>query len=125
MAVMDRFQSILKEGVLPKDMGGANLSAQAKYDFLTAVNSMKQLTDVIETLDKRKKKRDTFKGKILDTCKKSLSKFVEGDIRSSRDVEKVVEVLAACKKELTEMEAEEAADKVIGKLVEDGVSAGR
>ena len=125
MAVMERFQQILKDGALPKDMGGANLPAQAKYDFLAALHSMEQLTNVIEALEKRKKKRETFKGKIVDTCRKNLSKLLEGAINSSKDVDKAIEVLKACKQELTAMEAEEAADKAIAKLVEDGVSAGR
>ncbi len=125
MAVMERFQQILKDGALPKDMGGASLPAQAKYDFLAALHSMEQLTNVIEALEKRKKKRETFKGKIVDTCKKNLSKLLEGEINSSKDVEKAIDVLKACRQELTAMEAEESADKAIAKLVEDGVSAGR
>ena len=125
MAVMERFQEIIKEGALPKDMGGAPLPAQAKYDFLAAYHSMEQLTAVIESLEKRKKKRTTFKGKIVDTCKKSLAKLTESDISSSKDMEKAIEVLEACKKELASIEAEEAADKAIAKLVADGVSAGR
>lgn len=125
MAVMERFNEIIKEGALPKDMGGALLPAQAKYDFLAAYHSMEQLSAVIESLEKRKKKRATFKGKIVDTCKKSLAKLTEGDISSSKDLEKAIEVLEACKKELNAIEAEEAADKAIGKLVVDGVSAGR
>lgn len=125
MAVIERFQQILKEGSLPKDMGGAGLPAQAKYDFLAALHSMEQLTNVIETLEKRKKKRNTFKGKIIDTCKKNLVKLSEGEITSSKDVDKAIEVLKACKQELTAIEAEETADKAISKLVEDGVSAGK
>jgi len=125
MAVMERFESIIKEGALPKEMGGASLSAQAKYDFLAALNSMRQLTDVIESLEKRKKKRTTFKGKIIDTCKKSLAKLTQSEITTSKDVDKAIEVLEACKKELMNMEAEETADKAIAKLVEEGVSAGR
>lgn len=126
MAVMERFQEILNSGELPKDLGGARLPAQAKYDFLAALHTMEQLTDVIEALEKRKKKRETFKGKILDTCKKSLSKLLDEEgINSSKDVEKAMEILEACKKELATMEGEEKADNSIGKLVQDGISAGR
>ena len=126
MAVMERFQEILKSGELPKDMGGARLPAQAKYDFLAALHTMEQLTDVIEALDKRKKKRETFKGKIVDTCKKSIAKLLEEDgINTAKDVEKAIEILEACKKELATMEGEEKADNGIAKLVQGGISAGR
>lgn len=126
MAVMERFQEILKSGELPKDLGGARLPAQAKYDFLAALHTMEQLTAVIEALEKRKKKRETFKGKMIETCKKNLTKILEdGAISSSKDMEKAIEVLKACKNELVNIEAEETADKGIAKLVSDGVSAGR
>jgi len=125
MATMERFQAVIKEGELPSELGGARLSAQAKYDFLAALHSMEQLTAVIEAIDKRKKKRETLKEKIIGTTKKSVSKLIEGDFSSIKDIEKIIEILEVCKKELMMIECEALSDKAIGKLVVDGISAGR
>ncbi|MBR3621816.1 MAG: hypothetical protein IKN43_00495, partial [Selenomonadaceae bacterium] len=64
MSTMERFQAVVKEGALPGELGGASLTAQAKYDFLAAYHSMEQLTAVIEAIEKRKKKRENLKEKI-------------------------------------------------------------
>ncbi|MBR3723600.1 MAG: hypothetical protein IKN12_12705 [Selenomonadaceae bacterium] len=125
MSTMERFQAVVKEGALPGELGGASLTAQAKYDFLAAYHSMEQLTAVIEAIEKRKKKRENLKEKILSTAKKSLTQLLEGEFSSVKDVDKAAEMLNACRKELITLEAEAASDKAIGKLVQDGVSAGR
>ena len=125
MSTMERFQAVIKEGGLPEDLGGARLSAQAKYDFLAAYHSMEQLTAVIDAIEKRKKKRETLKTKILSTVKKSLTQLLEGEFSSVKDVDKAADILNACQKELLALDGEAASDKAIAKLVQDGVSAGR
>ena len=62
MATIDRFKTALRIGISFKD--GENLiplTAQMKYDYLAAVHTMDQLTNLHNELEERKKRRDALR----------------------------------------------------------------
>ena len=125
MATMDRFKEVLQRGCLPEALGGEALTAQWKYDFLTAVHTMEEVESVTAALKKRAAKRGNLKEKLIATCRTNLQKITQKEELTAKDIEEALKILYAFRQELLPIEGEERSEKAIAKLVADGVSAGR
>ena len=123
---IDRFKEPLQDGKIEIDGEFLKMTAQMKYDYLAAVHSMEQLTNVIEAINKQNAKRANLREKISSSCKTSLKKLVESpDIITLKLIDSTIQGLQDCRNELLKLDT---ADKETAKLfeyVKDGVSAGR
>ena len=127
MATIDRFKNALKVGISFGD-GGANrpLTAQMKYDYLAAVHTMDQLTNLYNEFEERKKKRAEFREKLSTSCKLSLKKFVESEGELTlKQLDNAIKGLVECRNEIAKMDSVEKESEKLAKFIEDGVSAGR
>ena len=126
MTTIDRFKAPLQNGEIEIGGNTIKMDAQAKYDYLAAVHSMEQLTNVIDAIDKQNKKRENLREKISNSCKMSLKKLAETDeVLTLKQIDSTIQGLQDCRNELLKLDA---ADKETAKLfeyVKDGVSAGR
>ncbi len=125
MATIDRFKDMLKNGKLAKDQGGLPLSPQTKYDFLAAVHTMDQIEQLAEALDSRAKKRASLKKKFEETSRTALQSFLEKEdsFSSTKNIEAAIKVLLTCHNEFLKMEGEEQEDRILGKFIQDGITA--
>ena len=126
MATIDRFKTALKIGIALKDGESLRpLSAQMKYDYLAAVHTMDQLTNVAKEFEERKKRRDALREKLSDSCRKSLKKIADGEeILTLKQVDSAIKGLSEFRDELLKMETLDKESEKLAKLIEDGVSAG-
>ena len=125
MATIDRFKDILKKGHLPEEQGGQALTAQTKYDFLAAAHTMDQILELAATLEKRAKKRESLREKLAQTSRKALQKLMDNEegFTRAKEVDAALGVLTACRTELAAIEGEEQAEKVLKKIIADGITA--
>ena len=123
---IDRFRIPLEDGEIESDGEYLKMTPQMKYDYLAAVHSMEQLTNVIDAINKQNAKRANLREKISNSCKTSLKKLAESpDIITLKLIDATIQGLQDCRNELLKLET---ADKETAKLfeyVKDGVSAGR
>ena len=126
MATIDRFKTALKIGIALKDGESLRpLSAQMKYDYLAAVHTMDQLTNLANEFEERKKRRDALREKLSDSCRKSLKKIADGEeILTLKQVDSAIKGLSEFRDELLKMETLDKESEKLAKLIEDGVSAG-
>ena len=127
MATIDRFRTALKIGISFKDGESLKpLTAQMKYDYLAAVHTMEQLTNLANEFEERKKKRDEFREKLSTSCKLSLKKFVESEgILTLKQIDNAIKGLMECRHEFSKMDNIEKESEKLAKFIEDGVSAGK
>ncbi len=126
MATLDRFKDALKIGISFGD-GGPNrqLTAQMKYDYLAAVHTMEQLTNLTAEFEERKKRRDALREKLSDSCRKSLQKIAEGDgILTVKQIDSAIKGLTEFRNELVKLDSVEGESEKLFKFIEDGISAG-
>ena len=125
MSTIDRFRDIVKKGRLPEEQGGQPLTAQSKYDFLAAAHTMEQIQELAMAIEKRAKKRDSLREKLAATTRKSLQKLLDSDTGFSRtkEIDGALSVLNACRMELAALEGEEQEEKVLKKIIADGITA--
>ena len=127
MATIDRFKTALKIGISFKDGESLRpLTAQMKYDYLAAVHTMTQLTEMAQEFEERKKRRAEFREKVSTSCKLSLKKFVESDeILTLKQIDNAVKGLAECRNELLKLDSLDKECEKLYKFIEDGVTAGK
>ncbi len=127
MATADRFKECLKSGKLPAELGGKALNAQTKYDYLAAVHTMEQIEALAEAIKARGKKRKVLKDKLLESTRNTLQGILDDEksLQTVKGLDSAIKVLMACRVEFMRLEGEEQESKALGKLIEDGVSAGR
>lgn len=127
MATIDRFKECLKTGKLPKELGGKALDAQTKYDFLAAVHTMDQIEALAENLKARAKKREALKQKLVESTRSTLQGMLDDEdgLNTAKKLEDAMKVLEACCIELSKLEGADHDAKAVGKMIQDGVSAGR
>ena len=126
MATIDRFKTAIRIGISFKD--GENLiplTAQMKYDYLAAVHTMDQLTNLATEFEERKKRREALREKLSDSCRKSLKKIADGDdVLTLKQIDSAIKGLKEFRDELLKMETLDKESDKLSKLIEDGVSAG-
>ena len=125
MATMDRFKDALKKGKVSADANAAPLTAQMKYDYLAAIHTMEQLTDLAEEIESRKKRRVSLREKISNGCKNSLKKISDSDeVLTLKQIDSAIKGLQECRNELFKLECVEQESAKLAKFIEDGISAG-
>ena len=126
MATIDRFKTALKIGISFKDGESLKpLTAQMKYDYLAAVHTMDQLTNLANEFEERKKRRDALREKLSDSCRKSLKKIADGeDVLTLKQIDSAIKGLKEFRDELLKMETLDKETEKLAKFIEDGVSAG-
>ena len=126
MATIDRFRTALKIGISFKDGESLRpLTAQMKYDYLAAVHTMDQLTNLANEFEERKKRRDALREKLSDSCRKSLKKIADGDdVLTLKQIDSAIKGLKEFRDELLKMETLDKETEKLSKFIEDGVSAG-
>ena len=126
MATIDRFKTALKIGISFKDGESLRpLTAQMKYDYLAAVHTMDQLTNLANEFEERKKRRAALREKLSDSCRKSLKKIADGeDVLTLKQIDSAIKGLREFRDELFKMETLDKESEKLAKFIEDGVSAG-
>ena len=125
MATIDRFKEIVASGVIiDADEMEAPLSPQMKYDYMAAINSMQQLTDVKAEMETRKKSRAKLRAELLKSCCQSMKKIAEDeDGLTLKKIDAVIKMLMDCRYEVTKIDSAERESEKLAKIVRQGVSA--
>ena len=125
MATIDRFKEIVNSGVIiDADEMEAPLSSQMKYDYMAAINSMQQLTDVKAEMETRKKSRAKLRAELLKSCCQSMKKIAEDeDGLTLKKIDAVIKMLMDCRYEVTKIDSAERESEKLAKIVRQGVSA--
>ena len=120
MATVDRFKEAVDKGRISVGGGAAApLSAQMKYDYLAAIHTMEQLTNLAEEY------REKLKAELLKSCCQSLKKIA--DDQNGLTVKKIdaaIKMLSDCRYEVTKIESATRESNKLFDLIKDGVSAG-
>lgn len=126
MATIDRFKDALAVGkILTDEETSLSLTAQMKYDYLAAVHTMEQLTNLWKEFEARKKRRNALREKISDSCKISLKKIAETEGHLTlKQVVAAEKLLRECHEELLKIETLASESDKLFKFISDGVSAG-
>ena len=129
MATIERFKTVLKNGKLASAETGAivELTAQMKYDYLAAVHTMEQIEDLNDAIKERIEKREALKSKIIASSRNTLKNLIEDEnsLKEIKNIDHALRVLNECRTELLKMEGQTHEAQKLGKITEDGVSAGR
>ena len=98
-----------------------------KYDYLAAIHTMEQIEELAETIKERTEKRNALREKIISSCRNTLKNLIENEkaLTEIKHIDHALKVLNECRSEILKMEAQNHEDKKLGKVIEDGVSAGR
>lgn len=125
MGTFERFKDALKNGTVTPE-GGESLSAQLKYDYLTAVHCMEQIMNLEQEFKARKDRREKLLEKISTSCRKSLKNIVESEgVFTLKQIDAAITGLQECRSEILKLEHSEKIDGKLAKIIVDGVSAGR
>lgn len=126
MATIDRFKDALSSGIALSDGDRAvPLNAQMKYDYLAAVHTMDQLTNLYDEFQVRKKRRASLREKISSSCKISMKKIADSEeILTTKQIAYAIKVLKECHDELLKIESISGECDKLEKFIGDGVSAG-
>lgn len=125
MATIERFREALKKGKLPPEQGGQELTAQTKYDFLAAVHTMEQIEDLLAVRALRAKKREALRKKFVETSRTALQGFLEKEdgLSDVKAIDATIKVLMTCRDEFLKLAGEEQEDRILGKAIQDGITA--
>ena len=126
MATVDRFKEAVDKGRISVGGGAAApLSAQMKYDYLAAIHTMEQLTNLAEEMENRNEYREKLKAELLKSCCQSLKKIA--DDQNGLTVKKIdaaIKMLSDCRAEVAKIESATRESNKLFDLIKDGVSAG-
>ena len=126
MATVDRFKEAVDKGRISVGGGAAApLSAQMKYDYLAAIHTMEQLTNLAAEMENRSEYREKLKAELLKSCCQSLKKIA--DDQNGLTVKKIdaaIKMLSDCRYEGTKIESATRESNKLFDLIKDGVSAG-
>lgn len=126
MATIDRFKEILAKGGFTFDGKFVPLTPQLKYDYMAAVHTMEELTDLAEELKKRGDKRVKLREKISKSCRLSLKALVEDEEPITlKKIDAAIQGLSECRRELLKIEAADKESERVAEIIRDGISAGR
>ena len=126
MATIERFKQALARGGVPAEGKVVPLTPQMRYDYLSAVHTMEQLTKLAEEITKRNEHRDKLTEKISASCKLALKKIVDSDETITvKIIDSAIQGLRECRNELLKIEAADKESDKLAECIRDGVSAGR
>lgn len=127
MATVDRFKEAVDKGRISVGGGAAApLSAQMKYDYLAAIHTMEQLTNLAEEMENRNEYREKLKAELLKSCCQSLKKIADDENGLTvKKIDAAIKMLNDCRYEVTKIESATRESNKLFELIKDGVSAGR
>ena len=127
MATIDRFKEAIEHGRISVGGGAAApLSAQMKYDYLAAIHTMEQLTNLAAEMETRNEYREKLKAELLKSCCQSLKKFVDDENGLTiKKIDAAIKMLNDCRYEVSKIESATRESNKLFELIKDGVSAGR
>ena len=127
MATVDRFKEAVDKGRISVGGGAAApLSAQMKYDYLAAIHTMEQLTNLAEEMENRSEYREKLKAELLKSCCQSLKKIADDENGLTvKKIDAAIKMLNDCRYEVTKIESATRESNKLFELIKDGVSAGR
>lgn len=127
MATVDRFKEAVDKGRISVGGGAAApLSAQMKYDYLAAIHTMEQLTNLAEEMETRNEYREKLKTELLKSCCQSLKKIAEDESGFTvKKIDAAIKMLNDCRYEVTKIESATRESNKLFEFIKDGVSAGR
>ena len=127
MATIDRFKEAIEHGRISVGGGAAApLSAQMKYDYLAAIHTMEQLTNLAAEMETRNEYREKLKAELLKSCCQSLKKFVDDENSLTiKKIDAAIKMLNDCRYEVSKIESATRESNKLFELIKDGVSAGR
>lgn len=126
MATIDRFREFMDSGKIKSGDVDVPLSAQLKYDCLSAIHTMEQLENLAAEIESRKKYRADLREKLLKGCRQSLKKL--GDDEEGLTLKKIdaaIKMLIEFRQEIVKIDSEAKESEKLAKFIRDGVSAGR
>lgn len=127
MATVDRFKEAVDKGRISVGGGAAApLSAQMKYDYLAAIHTMEQLTNLAAEMENRSEYREKLKAELLKSCCQSLKKIADDENGLTvKKIDAAIKMLNDCRYEVTKIESATRESNKLFELIKDGVSAGR
>ncbi len=127
MATIDRFKEAIEHGRISVGGGAAApLSAQMKYDYLAAIHTMEQLTNLASEIEIRNGYRSRLKNELLQSCRQSLKKIVDDeDGLTLKKIDATIKMLLDCRYEVAKIDGATRESLKLAELIKDGVSAGR
>ena len=126
MSTADRFYKMLERGRIVTDEGSVGLTAQIKYDFLAALHTMEQIENLQKLIESRRKKREALREKIATSCFNALKVLEDKEkLKDVKSLDAALRVLGECRTEMIKLASSDHEDEKLGKVIEDGVSAGR
>ena len=127
MATIDRFKEAIEHGRISVGGGAAApLSAQMKYDYLAAIHTMEQLTNLAAEMETRNEYREKLKAELLKSCCQSLKKFVDDENGLTiKKIDAAIKMLNDCRYEVSKIESATRESNKLFEMIKDGVSAGR
>ena len=125
MATIDRLKEVVDNGVIvDADDMEAPLSPQMKYDFLAAINSIKQLEAIIAEFANRKKYRAELKTTLLKSCAQSVRKITDDEENFTlKKIDTAIKMLTDCRREVAKIDSVERECERLAKIVQYGVNA--
>lgn len=126
MATVDRFKEAVDKGRISVGGGAAApLSAQMKYDYLAAIHTMEQLTNLAAEMENRSEYREKLKAELLKSCCQSLKKIADDENGLTvKKIDAAIKMLNDCRYEVTKIESATRESNKLFELIKDGVSAG-
>ena len=127
MATVDRFKEAVDKGRISVGGGAAApLSAQMKYDYLAAIHTMEQLTNLAAEMENRSEYREKLKAELLKSCCQSLKKIADDENGLTvKKIDAAIKMLNDCRYEVTKIESATRESNKLFEFIKDGVSAGR
>ena len=127
MATIDRFKEAVEHGRISVGGGAAApLSAQMKYDYLAAIHTMEQLTNLAEEIEVRNDYRKKLKAELLKSCCQSLKKVADDESSLTlKKIDATIKTLIDFRCEIAKIDSATRESEKLFDLIKDGVSAGR
>lgn len=125
LATIDRFKEAVEKGRIPVGGGAAApLSAQMKYDYLAAIHTMEQLTNLAKEFETLKNYRARLREDLLKSCSQALKKLADDKNLSLQKVDTAIKKLQEFRYEIAKIDGANRDAEKLAELIQDGVSAG-
>lgn len=126
MATLDRFKEAVETGTtIDANDLEVPLSAQMKYDYLAAINTMEQLEKLAREIENRKRSRAKLEDELFKSCKQLLKKLADSEKPLTlRKIDDAIKTLKDCRREIMKIDSAARESDKLAKFIKEGVSAG-
>ena len=86
---------------------------------------MEQIEDLLAVRALRAKKREALRKKFVETSRTALQGFLEKEdgLSDVKAIDATIKVLMTCRDEFLKLAGEEQEDRILGKAIQDGITA--